>query len=75
MATVTIPGEVEGLQGISEILAAGIKGNPPASSQAGTELDHAKTSGWCYWVPFPEVRYYCYGQPASTIGPVEQSGG
>ena len=28
---------------------------------------------WCYWVPFPGVRYYCYGKPASTVGPVDQS--
>ena len=29
---------------------------------------------WCYWVPFPGVRYYCYGGQATTVGPVEQSG-
>ena len=28
---------------------------------------------WCYWVPFPGVRYYCYGERARTTGPVEQS--
>ena len=77
MVTVTNPEEVEGLQGNSEILGAGVKENPSASSQAargGAELDHAQNSGWCYWVPFPGVRYYCYGKPASTVGPVEESG-
>ena len=77
MATVSIPGEDEGLQCSPEILGAGVKGNPSAGlrgAQSRDELDQAQTSGWCYWVPFPGVRYYCYGKPASTVGPVEQSG-
>ena len=28
---------------------------------------------WCYWVPFPGVRYYCFREYVGTLGPVEQS--
>ena len=30
-------------------------------------------ASWCYWVPFPGVRYYCFRKQASTQAPVEQS--
>ena len=37
------------------------------------EGDSNNTESWCYWVPFPGVRYYCFGQRASAAGPIEQS--
>ena len=39
-----------------------------------TEVYSNSNESWCYWVPFPGVRYYCYGKPATTVDPVEQSG-
>ena len=30
-----------------------------------TEGDSNSTESWCYWVPFPGVRYYCYGDHPS----------
>ena len=32
-----------------------------------------RNKSWCYWVPFPGVRYYCYGRQATNAGPVEHS--
>ena len=75
MATVTVPEEVEGLQGSWGILGAELQGDPIANLQgarSGSELDHTQSSGWCYWVPFPGVRYYCYGDHPSLLERVKR---
>ena len=38
-----------------------------------TEGYSISNESWCYWVPFPGVRYYCYGGEATNVGPVEHS--
>ena len=38
-----------------------------------TEGDSNSNESWCYWVPFPGVRYYCLGEQATTVRSVEQS--
>ncbi len=74
--------------GVSHQTAHGLKGDsdPPSDMVEPKLVDDARkdllfTEGfsnskesWCYWVPFPGVRYYCYGKPASKVGPVEESG-
>ena len=65
---------------VSHQSVQGLKSESGAAPVDDVRKDELLTEGypnsnesWCYWVPFPGVRYYCYGRGATNVGPVEHS--
>ena len=76
MATVESHHRVHGLKGESGSLTDMVEPNPVDDVRKGVLLTEGYSNSnesWCYWVPFPGVRYYCYGGEASNVVPVEHS--
>ena len=76
MPTVVSHQTVHGLKGESGPLSDMAEPNPVDDVQKDlllTEGHSNSNESWCYWVPFPGVRYYCFREYASPLGQVEQS--
>ena len=67
---------VNGLEGESAPLSEAVEPNPVddlRKDELLTEGYPNSNESWCYWVPSPGVRYYCYAREATNVGPVEHS--
>ena len=67
---------VNGLEGESGPLSEAVEPKPVDDVRKDvllTERYSNSNESWCYWVPFPGVRYYCFRKQASTQDPVERS--
>ena len=76
MATGVSHQTVHGLEGESGPLSDMVKPKPVDGVQKDKPLKEGypdSDESWCYWVPFPGVRYYCFRKQANTLDPVEQS--
>lgn len=76
MATVESHQRVHGLKSESGPLTDMVEPNPVDDVREDVLLAEGYSNSnesWCYWVPFPGVRYYCFREHASTLGPVEHS--
>ena len=76
MANVVSHQRVHGLKGESGPQSDMAKPKPVddvRKDEFRTEGNSNSNESWCYWVPFPGVRYYCYAREATNVGPVEHS--
>ena len=76
MATVVSHQKVHGVKGDSGPLSDMVEPNPVDEARKGlllTEGDSNSNESWCYWVPFPGVRYYCFGDHPSRMGRVKRA--
>ena len=76
MATVISHQIVNGLKGESGPLSEAVEPKPVddvRKDEFRTEGYPNSNESWCYWVPFPGVRYYCYAREATNVDPVEHS--
>ena len=76
MANVISHQTAHGLEGESGPLSEAVEPKPVDDVRKDvllTERYPNSNESWCYWVPFPGVRYYCYGRGATNVGPVEHS--
>ena len=76
MATIVSHQSLHGLKSESGLLSDMVGPNPVDDVRKDvllTEGNPNSNASWCYWMPFPGVRYYCFGKNASTLDPVEQS--
>ena len=76
MANVASHQRMHGLKGESGPLSDMVDPNPVHDVWKDVLLTEGYTNSnesWCYWVPFPGVRYYCFRKQASTQDPVERS--
>ena len=74
MPTVISHQTVHGLKGESGPLSDMVEPKPVDRMDVLLTKGYSNSNeSWCYWVPFPGVRYYCYGGKATNVGQVEHS--
>lgn len=76
MATVISHQRAHGLKSESGPLSGMVVPNTVDDARKDVLLTEGYSNSnesWCYWVPFPGVRYYCYGGEATSVAPVEHS--
>ena len=76
MANVVLHQTVHGLEGESGAISNMVEPQPVDDLRKDEPLKEGypnSNESWCYWVPYPGVRDYCFRKRASTLGPVERS--
>ena len=76
MATVVPHQRAHGLKSESGPLPDTVEPNTVADARKDVHLTEGyfnSDESWCYWVPFPGVRYYCYGDNRSLMERVKRA--